>query len=62
MESQKAINVEKLIPSTLLEDDRSDVENVSNENYKQDDDSSKGEPENNKHTEQVSHFYKFYFL
>ena len=55
MESQKAINVEKLIPSTLLEDDRSDVESVSNENYKQDDDSSKGESEKNKHTEQVSH-------
>ena len=55
MESQKAINVEKLIPSTLLEDERSDVESVSNENYKQDDDSSKAEPENNKHIEQVSH-------
>ena len=55
MESQKAINVEKLIPSTLLEEDRSDVESVSNENYKQDDDSSKAEPENNIHTEQVSH-------
>lgn len=55
MESQKAINVEKLIPSTLLEDDRSDIESVSNENYKQDQDSSKSEPENNIHTEQVSY-------
>ncbi len=55
MESQKAINVEKLIPSTLLEDERSDVESISNENYEQDNDSTKADPKSNIHTEQVSH-------
>ena len=55
MESQKAINVEKLIPSTLLEDERSDVESISNENYEQDNDPTKADPKSNIHTEQVSH-------
>ena len=55
MEFQKAINVENLIPSTLLEDERSDVESVSNENYEQDNDSTKADPKSNMHTDQVSH-------
>ena len=55
MEFQKAINVENLIPSTLLEDERSDVESVSNENYEQDNDSTKADPKSNMHTDQVNH-------
>jgi len=55
MESQKAINVEKLIPSTLLEDERSDIESDSNENYEQDNDSIKAAPKSIIHPEQVSH-------
>ena len=55
MEFQKAINVENLIPSTLLEDERSDVESVSNENYEQDNDLTKADPKSNMHTDQVNH-------
>jgi len=55
MESQKAINVEKLIPSTLLEDERSDIESDSNENYEQDNDSIKPSPKSIINAEQVSH-------
>ena len=63
MESQKAINVEKLIPSTLLEDERSDVESVSNEceNNEQEHNLSEVELKNNLQPAIVSHFYKLYY-
>ena len=55
METHKAINIEKLIPSTLLEDERSDIESVSNENIEQELNLRKVELKNNMYTEQVSH-------
>ena len=41
MEAQNPINIENLIPSSLLEEEFSDQENISTEKYKEDISSTK---------------------
>ena len=59
MEAQNPINIENLIPSSLLEEEFSDQENISKEKYKEDISSTK--IKNNKKVNYIF-FIKFEYV
>ena len=59
MEAQNPINIENLIPSSLLEEEFSDQENISTEKYKKDISSTK--IKNNKKVNYIF-FIKFEYV
>ena len=59
MEAQNPINIENLIPSSLLEEEFSDQENISTEKYKEDISSTK--IKNNKKVNYIF-FIKFEYV
>ena len=59
MEAQNQINIENLIPSSLLEEEFSDQENISTEKYKEDISSTK--IKNNKKVNYIF-FIKFEYV
>ena len=59
MEAQNPINIENLIPSSLLEEEFSEQENISTEKYKKDNSSTK--IKNNKKVNYIF-FIKFEYI